>query len=92
MQGIHPVDDIIYHDHFIGEPGGVAIFYVDNMESRDALLNQKRLAGWRVEYQPLIFSYGPSAFDEQIAFTLKAYRGLGNPAKGKTPFLWGPET
>lgn len=66
----------IFHDHFIGEPGGVAIFYVDNTESRDALLNQKLLARWRVEYQPLIFSYSPSAFDEQIAFTLKAYRGL----------------
>ena len=66
----------IYHDHFVGQPGGVAVFYVDTMVARDALLNQQHLAGWQVEYQPLIFSYSPSAFDEQTAFTLSAYRGL----------------
>jgi hypothetical protein len=66
----------IYHDHFIGQPGGVAIFFVENAKERDALLNQKYLEGWRVDFQPLIFSYSPSAFDEQTAFTLKAYRGM----------------
>ena len=66
----------LYHDHFIGEPGGVAIFHVDNPMARDALLNQKHLEGWRVEFQPLVFSYSPSAFDEQTAFTLRAYRGV----------------
>jgi len=65
----------IFHDHFIGQPGGVAIFYVDTIDARDALLIQKHLAGWQVEYQPMIFSYSPSAFDEQTAFTLNAYRG-----------------
>ncbi len=64
----------IYHDHFIGEPGGLAIFYVEDQKQRDALLAQNHLKGWHVEYQPLIFSFSPSAFDEQIAFTLKAYR------------------
>ena len=67
---------VIYHDHFIGQPGGVAIFYVDRSEARDALLNQKHLEGWQIDVQPLVFSYSPSAFDEQTAFTLKAYRGL----------------
>ncbi len=66
----------IFHDHFIGQPGGVAIFYVESPEERDILLAQKHLDGWQVDYQPLIFSYSPSAFDEQTAFTLKAYRGL----------------
>lgn len=66
----------IFHDHFIGQPGGVAIFYVETPEERDILLAQKHLDGWQVDYQPLIFSYSPSAFDEQTAFTLKAYRGL----------------
>ena len=65
----------IYHDHFIGQPGGVAIFHVETVEARDALLNQAHLEGWQVQYQPLIFSYSPSAFDEQTAFTLRAYRG-----------------
>ncbi|MGE5248640.1 MAG: hypothetical protein ACM3QS_00365 [Bacteroidota bacterium] len=84
----------LFHDHFIGQPGGIAIFYVDDAKARDALLDQTLLAGWEVDFQPLIFSYSPSAFDEQIAFTLKAYRGIvwkdlreeqrpsfGNPAR-----------
>lgn len=66
----------IFHDHFIGQPGGVVIFYVENTQERDALLAQRYLEGWHVEVQPLIFSHSPSAFDEQIAFTLRAYRGV----------------
>ena len=66
----------IFHDHFIGQPGGMVIFYVKTVEERDALLGQKHLEGWHVEIQPLIFSHSPSAFDEQIAFTLRAYRGV----------------
>src|SRR6266487_4349994 len=66
----------IFHDHFIGQPGGVVIFYVETAQQRDALLAQKYLDGWHVEIQPLIFSHSPSAFDAQIAFTLKAYRGV----------------
>lgn len=82
----------LYHDHFIGQPGGVAIFYVDNTAARDTLLNQKYLDGWHVEMQPLIFSSSPSAFDEQTAFTLKAYRGVDweDLQKEKRPFYGNP--
>ncbi len=66
----------LYHDHFIGQPGGIAIFFVETPQERDALLDQTFLAGWQVEIQPLIFSYSPAAFDEQITFTLRAYRGV----------------
>ena len=66
----------IFHDHFIGQPGGLVIFYVETTQERDALLEQTYLEDWRVEIQPLIFSHSPSAFDEQIAFTLRAYRGV----------------
>jgi hypothetical protein len=66
----------IFHDHFIGQPGGIVIFYVETTVERDALLAQTYLDGWHVEIQPLIFSRSPSAFDEQIAFTLRAYRGV----------------
>ena len=66
----------IFHDHFIGQPGGIVIFYVETAQERDALLNQKHLVGWHVEIQPLIFSHSPAALDAQIAFTLRAYRGL----------------
>jgi len=65
----------IFHDHFSGEAGGVVILYVETTGERDALLAQNYLDGWRVEVQPLIFSYSPAGLDEQIAFTLKAYRG-----------------
>jgi hypothetical protein len=84
----------IFHDHFIGQPGGVAIFFVETPAERDALMYSSKLSDWRVEIQPLIFSYSPAAFDEQVAFTLRAYRGLewnvlrkekrpsyGNPAR-----------
>ena len=67
---------VLYHDHFIGQPGGVAIFYVDTPAARDALLAQRHLEGWQVDVQPLVFSHSPAAFDEQTAFTLRAYRGL----------------
>ena len=66
----------IFHDHFIGQPGGLVIFFVATPQERDSLLAQKHLDGWQVEIQPLIFSHSPSAFDEQIAFTLRAYRGV----------------
>ncbi|MBN2116743.1 MAG: hypothetical protein JW730_09240 [Anaerolineales bacterium] len=66
----------IFHDHFIGQPGGLVIFYVETPAERDALLAQTQLDGWHVEIQPLIFSHSPAAFDEQIAFTLRAYRGV----------------
>ena len=67
---------VLFHDHFIGQPGGVAIFFVETAASREALYESTALAGWRVEIQPLIFSYSPAAFDEQIAFTLRAYRDV----------------
>jgi hypothetical protein len=66
----------VFHDHFIGRPGGIVIFYVQSPEERNALLAQNHLDGWHVEIQPLIFSHSPSALDAQIAFTLRAYRSL----------------
>lgn len=66
----------LFHDHFIGQPGGVVIFFVETPQERDALLAQTYLQGWHVDIQPLIFSHSPAAFDEQTAFTLQAYRGV----------------
>lgn len=82
----------LYHDHFIGQPGGIAIFFVETPQERDALLDQKFLEGWQVEIQPLIFSFSPAAFDEQIAFTLKAYRGVDweNLQKEQRPSYGNP--
>jgi hypothetical protein len=66
----------VFHDHFIGRPGGIAIFFIEDPTQRDALLGAPHLSGWDVEIRPLVFSYSPAAFDEQVAFTLRAYRGI----------------
>ena len=52
----------IFHDHFIGRPGGLAIFFVESPRQRDSLLDQGHLVGWEVEVRPLVFSASPSAF------------------------------
>lgn len=65
---------IIFHDHFIGQPGGIAIFFVETAQERAALTETTLLEGWEVGIRPLIFSRNPAAFDEQIAYTLRSYR------------------
>jgi hypothetical protein len=64
----------LFHDHFIGQCGGMAVFFVETEIEREALKNLGELDKWYVAIHPLIFSYSPAAFDEQITFTLKAYR------------------
>lgn len=67
----------LYHDHFVGKPGGgLAIFYVENKEQKIALSEPGILQGWSIISHPLTFSRTPGSFDEVIAFTLAAYRGL----------------
>lgn len=66
---------ILWHDHFLGKLGGVLLFFVENEAERDALAHTHHLAGWQVEMRPLIYSFNPAAFDEQIAYTMQAYRG-----------------
>ena len=66
---------VLFHDHFIGQAGGVAIFFAETASERDMLVNCELLKGWRTEIHPLIFSSSPAAFDEQTAYTFRAYRG-----------------
>jgi hypothetical protein len=65
----------LWHDHFIGVPGGTAIFFVEDEAERAALSQTDPLEDWELQIHPLIFSYSPSALDEQMAYTLRAYRG-----------------
>lgn len=74
--GDHSLPLVLFHDHFLGRPGGVAIFYVETREQQVALSDSAHLSGWDVEMRPLIFAHSPAAFDEQTAFTLRAYRGM----------------
>ena len=66
----------IYHDHFIGQPGGLIIFFAESQDERQALerLLPEQLSGWEWTLHPLIFSRNPAALDEQIRFTLAVYR------------------
>ena len=66
----------VFHDHFIGQPGGLAVFYAASEDERHALAASAHLAGWQVAVHPLVFTRSPAGFDEQTAFTLRAYRGL----------------
>lgn len=63
----------LWHDHFLGGPGGCIVFHVENKEQQKAMFDNKYLVDWSVEYRPMVFSYSPSAFDAQIGYTLRAY-------------------
>lgn len=65
---------VVFHDHFIGRPGGLAIFYAESDADRTALAESAHLPGWELDIRPLIFARSPSGFDEQTRFTLQAYR------------------
>ncbi|MEM9952043.1 MAG: hypothetical protein AAF846_10605 [Chloroflexota bacterium] len=66
----------LYHDHFIGQAGGIIIFFAETQAEREALQSglEDYLVDWRYDVHPLIYSYNPAAFDAQIAYTLAAYR------------------
>lgn len=65
---------VLFHDHFIGAPGGVAVFFIESPEEREAIMTAGPLIDWTIDVRPLIFSHSPAAFDEQIRYTLEAYR------------------
>jgi hypothetical protein len=66
---------VLWHDHFVGDHGGVAVFHVAAADELARLRERGPLAGWAVAVQPLTFSLAPSGFRAQIDFTLRAYRG-----------------
>lgn len=65
---------VLFHDHFMGTPGGVAFFWVENAEQLKALKERGFLKGWRIKIHPLIFVEDPVSFLYQADFTLTAYR------------------
>ncbi len=64
----------VYHDHFVGEHGGVAVLDVRTQEERAQLDDPGQLAGWRLAVHPLTFSLTAVGFAAQVDFTLRAYR------------------
>jgi len=65
----------LWHDHFIGGPGGCVIFYVQSVAEQKALFSNDYLTDWDVDYRPMVFSFNPAAFDAQINYTLQNYGG-----------------
>jgi hypothetical protein len=66
---------VVYHDHFIGRHGGVAVFEIRTDEERDLLSDPGPLAGWTIDSHPLVFSLTGVGFGAQARFTLERYRG-----------------
>lgn len=65
---------VIFHDHFMGTPGGLALFGVEDAEQLRALQERGPLKGWRIKLHPLIFAEKPIEFLYQSDFTMTVYR------------------
>jgi hypothetical protein len=66
---------VVYHDHFIGRHGGVAVFEVRTEEEEAKLADPGPLEGWQLEIYPLTFSLTAVGFVGQTEFTLRNYAG-----------------
>ncbi len=66
---------VLFHDHFLGQQGGIAIFYAETETERAALADSGPLTDWQISVHPLIYARTPAAFDEQIAYTMRRYGG-----------------
>lgn len=67
---------VVYHDHFIGRHGGIAVFEVSSEDQKAKLDDPGQLAGWHIESLPLTFSLTAVGFVAQVDFTLRAYRDV----------------
>ena len=65
----------VFHDHFVGRRGGVAVFHVRSEEEQARLDDPGPLAGWSLEIHPLTFALSPVGFAAQTEFTFDAYGG-----------------
>jgi hypothetical protein len=67
----------VWHDHFIGRHGGIAVFDVQSAEEVAKLDDPGPLEGWELATYPLTFSRTAVGFVAQTDFTLRAYRDVG---------------
>jgi hypothetical protein len=82
----------VWHDHFVGEHGGVVVFDVRAGEEQALLDDPGPLHGWRLSVHPLTFSLSAVGFAAQTSFTLERYRDLRledlAAAERADPRLW----
>jgi hypothetical protein len=85
----------VYHDHFVEQHGGVAVFHVRTQEELERLHDSGALAGWDVAVHGLTFSLTAVGFSAQVDFTLDRYRGttIAELAAAEAPdkrYWWQP--
>jgi predicted choloylglycine hydrolase len=66
---------VLYHDHFVDEPGAIALFYVETQMELDNLETHRLLSGWNSRIHPLTFTEKPVEMLYQSDFTMGVYRG-----------------
>jgi hypothetical protein len=65
----------VFHDHFVGEHGGVAVFAVRSDDELAAVRDAGPLAEWDLHVHGLTFALTAVGFAAQMEFTLDRYRG-----------------
>ena len=65
---------VLFHDHFVGVAGGVALFWVEDEKTLAALQDAGPLKGWNLRLHPLIFTDSPLGFLYQTDWTMTVYR------------------
>ena len=66
---------VLYHDHFVDEPGAVALFFVEKGDELERLERHDSLKDWTAKAHPLTFTEKPTEFLYQTDFTMGVYRG-----------------
>jgi hypothetical protein len=66
---------VVFHDHFLRQHGGVAVFQTETDDERARLEDPGPLDGWKLDVHPLVFSLTAVGFAAQTDFTLERYRG-----------------
>jgi hypothetical protein len=65
---------VVFHDHFVGEHGGLAVFDVRDDDEQARLADGEALRGWELRVHPLTFALTAVGFAAQVDFTLEQYR------------------
>ena len=65
----------VFHDHFVGQHGGVAVFDIRSDEELAAVRDPGPIGGWDIHVRGLTFALTAVGFAAQMKFTLDQYRG-----------------
>jgi hypothetical protein len=66
---------VVFHDHFVSRPGGVAVFDVHSDEEARMLDDPGPLVGWQIEIHGLAHSITAVGFAAQMDYTIEQYGG-----------------